>query len=1202
MSELTIDARTEAQQALAADPAHTVWVSANAGSGKTHVLTNRVVRLLLEGAEPSKILCLTFTKTAAAQMSNKVFDQLGQWALMQDQDLTDALEKLEGTKPAKGRRDLARRLFARALETPGGLNIQTIHAFCERILHRFPLEANVPGHFQVMDDTEQTAMVEAAREETQLEAVRDPDGDIATAWNAIMGAASDSAFDRVLEDIVKDRERFVAWSNAHGTEAAVRRAVRITLGISDNETPESVLDKLADEFRAELDDWRRLCELCGEAAAEGSMKLAEALRPLLRKQDGEAILSALVLHLLTQKGAVRSTSRFPDKVVKASWPGVETWLTSWGEQILAYQNWLKAHHTVDNTAHLVTFARAMLARFEEQKRRRGLLDYNDLIEQTANLLTRREARSWVLYKLDMGIDHVLVDEAQDTSPRQWDVIRALVEEFFSGDTARDVERTMFAVGDEKQSIYSFQGARPAMFDTERKNVARLSDNALKESKLTLSFRSATDVLDLVDHVFAVPGQSKGLSATNDTVSHAAARREAVGCVDLWPLANAEKSEEEEDWEKPSGQDRHQAIILAHRVADTIKTWVDEGRYTAGDIVVLVRSRDRFVPALTRTLKDRGIAVGGADRLKLTDHIAVLDLLALGRALTLPQDDLAFAALLKSPLLELTEEDLYALSRGRLEDPSARQTLYDHLMAQPNARFKAAQTALSDWTKLADSVPVYEFYARILAADGARKRYYARFGYEVEDVLDAFLRLTLNHETSGQPGLTAFLDHVEHNAPEIKREMEQASSDVRIMTVHAAKGLEAPVVFLVDRSSRAYEAHHQSHLRTLAGPGAESAEAGYVWIPSSDDEVEQTRAAKAHDQALAEQEYRRLLYVGMTRAKDHLVVCGYRGASDPPELSWHNMVSNGFARAAEDDARGSVTIHSVSPDPNDANASDGPQSDSTDQTEESFTFQRWRSADVEGRRSRQTRRVAGAPDAQGLAPQPVGTDTDAHRVPDWFGQPVTERNPRLEPLTASSTTGSARERRSALDGDGGEEVKPEGWDPREKGVAIHKLLEILPTLSPENRAAMATAHLKNSFPSLAPDRIQDGVRDVLAVLNDRRLEGCFDPETSRAEVSLAGSVELGGNRRPVLGIIDRLAVFEDRVVVMDYKTGGRTPATAEDVPTVYQRQMALYCEVLKTIYPNRRVEAWLIWTGGAAPVILTLDEELLSRSLETLAPV
>ncbi|MEM1038112.1 MAG: double-strand break repair helicase AddA [Pseudomonadota bacterium] len=1193
MSKLTIDDHTQAQQALAADPAHTVWVSANAGSGKTHVLTNRVVRLLLQGAEPSKILCLTFTKTAAAQMSAKVFKQLAVWALMDDAALNKALEKLEGVTPNKARRNEARRLFARALETPGGLNIQTIHAFCERLLHRFPLEANVPGHFQVLDEAEQSMMMAEARTQTQLEAIREPDSAVALAWSAIMGAASDSAFDKVLNDVIKDRERFTGWAATHSSEAAVHRAVKQTLDLPDNETAESVLEGFEKQFHVDDAKWKRLVELSLDTDKITAHKQAGFLKVALNAQSAEARLRALKLALLNKDETFSKTKVKPVNDVLANWPECVEWLTDWASDILEINAKLKAHQAVDNTAHLTTFARAMLARFDAKKRRRGLLDYNDLIEQTANLLTRREARAWVLYKLDMGIDHVLVDEAQDTSPRQWDVIRTLVEEFFSGETARDgsqrAARTMFAVGDEKQSIYSFQGARPHLFSKTKEHVKRLAGPTFEDSTLTLSFRSATDVLELVDHVFAVPGQSDGLSASDGTPVHTAARRNAVGCVDLWPLMKAIKSDEEEDWEKPSGRDRHQAVILADRVAETIHTWVREGVHAAGDIVVLVRSRDRFVPALTRSLKKKNIPVGGADRLKLTDHIAVLDLLALGRTIALPQDDLSFAALLKSPLLNLTEDDLYTLSRGRLatnkdgEAHAGRQTLFDHLMVQSDPRYHNAQTALKRWAAWADSVPVYEFYARILGLDGARARYLERFGYEVEDVLDAFLRLTLNHETAGQPGLIAFLDHVERSAPEIKREMEQAASEVRIMTVHAAKGLEAPVVFLVDKCSDVHQAHHQAALRDLSPEGSAAKDAGYVWIPATKDETTHTHAAKAADKTLAEQEYRRLLYVGMTRARDHLVVCGYKGAS-PPAFRWHDMVEKGFdaAQAAAEQGGGGAIETLPFDGPSQPVIHDG-------ECDPPLEFRRWRAADVTIRRAR------GTEDDDNGKQQNAKSQSPDSKLPDWFGTAVKDTNVNRIPLTASSTTADAGERRVGPAAN----VKPQSaslFDPRDRGVLIHKLLELLPPHPPQDRHALAATHIANTYSQLSQSNIAGLVHEVMGVLDDPRLAGCFDTEISRAEVNIAGSIELTGQRRPVVGIIDRLAVFDDRVVILDYKTGGRIPASNEDVPMVYRRQMALYATVLKTIYPDHPVEAWLIWTGASAPSILPLSDTQMMESL------
>ncbi|MDP3524764.1 MAG: 3'-5' exonuclease, partial [Hoeflea sp.] len=516
-------------------------------------------------------------------------------------------------------------------------------------------------------------------------------------------------------------------------------------------------------------------------------------------------------------------------------------------------------------------------------------------------------------KLDQGIHHVLVDEAQDTAPLQWSVIGALSDEFFAGVGSRPTLRTIFAVGDEKQSIYSFQGARPERFAEERKRIAgraRAADAAFEEVKLRVSFRSSIEVLKLVDHVFADADARRGMGSDGEAVIHETARMRAPGLVEIWPMIAKEKSDGDEDWTAAFDEvpETAPAARLARRIAGLLGQWV--GRETIedqksgklrtvapGDILVLVRKRDGFVPTLLRTLKaTTDIPVAGADRLRLTDHIAVQDLIALGRFALLPDDDLSLASLVKSPLLGLGEDDLFRLAALRPDGQSLWRRL--DALADTEPAFAAARQKLARWALRAAEMQPHEFYAALLGPEGGRRAYLARLGHEVGDVLDEFLGLALDHEQAGLPGLQSFLAMLETEAPEIKREMEAQSGAVRIMTVHAAKGLEAPIVFLVDSGGEAFQHTHQPRLWLLPpAPDRKEAASVPVWLPDKSCESGATAPVRDLLRAQAEEEYRRLLYVGLTRAADRLVVCGYRGVREVKTPTWHSLASAGIAAVA-----------------------------------------------------------------------------------------------------------------------------------------------------------------------------------------------------------------------------------------------------------------------------------------------------------------
>ena len=500
---------TTARQAEASDPGRSAWVSANAGSGKTHVLTQRVMRLLLAGARPSAILCLTYTKAAASEMSNRVFLRLSEWATVGDDELRRRITEMEGREPDSFRLAEARRLFARALETPGGLKIQTIHAFCEALLHQFPLEANVAGHFSVLDDRAAAALLADARRSLLTATTDEDDAELAEAFAAVLTLADDTGLESLLESIVANRNTirrfFRDADRAGGVEPALRRAI----GLRDGETRADILGAAWPLPGFDASMIRAYAEEADRAAAKKAAEAARLLADAALERDPARRFEMLTRVFLTAKGEPKAVSGLLTKKMAAPPPEL---IAAAQARIAELQDRLRIMDMLEATLSALTLAERLDDDYEELKRRRAFLDFEDLIIRTADLLTRTDAGAWVHYKLDQGIDHILVDEAQDTSPDQWRIIRALSADFFAGKSARDIRRTLFAVGDEKQSIYSFQGARPERFSEERSDVSRriTGEGRFSSISLPLSFRSTDTVLSAVDQVFSLPDNARGL--------------------------------------------------------------------------------------------------------------------------------------------------------------------------------------------------------------------------------------------------------------------------------------------------------------------------------------------------------------------------------------------------------------------------------------------------------------------------------------------------------------------------------------------------------------------------------------------------------------------------------------------------------------------------------------------------------------------
>ncbi|MEM5493577.1 double-strand break repair helicase AddA [Hoeflea sp. AS16] len=1176
-SGMSIISDTTMRQNLAATPTLSAWVSANAGSGKTHVLARRVIRLLLRGARPSAILCLTYTKAASAEMSNRIFKTLGEWVRLDDAGLAERIAELEGREAEPHQLVRARRLFATALETPGGLKIQTIHAFCEAVLHRFPLEANIPGHFSVLDDQKAAELLGEARRHLMSARTFESDPELASAVTSALDIGGEAGFDKLLDGLYARRREYLAFDAKARTQGGAEAMIRAALGVLPEETEASLIQTAWPLDALPVDYIRGLFEFAGSAKSSAkAYNLAYGLLAVGSEPGAEQRLDLLRQVFFTKSGSPAKLGSAASKTIQERFPDLAERVAEAQAQVVAIFDRLARLKMLAASLTAFRLARRYLGEFERLKTRQALLDYDDLIGATEALLSKSGASAWVHYKLDQGIDHVLVDEAQDTAPLQWNVIGALSDEFFAGEGARPATRTLFAVGDEKQSIYSFQGARPERFAEERARIARIAraaDAEFEQVSLRVSFRSSTEVLKLVDHVFADADALRGMGSADEPVIHETARMQAPGLVEVWPMIAREQTGDDEDWTAAFDEvlETAPAAQLAHRIADVLSQWV--GReviedqkskqmrpVAPGDILVLVRKRDGFVPTLLRTLKaTTDIPVAGADRLRLTDHIAVQDLMALGRFVLLGDDDLSLAALFKSPLLDLSEEDLFAVTAGRAAGVSVWRRLQELAGAEP--RFADVVERLKRWSARSAHQSPHDFYAALLGPDGGRKAYLARLGHEVGDVLDEFLGLTLDHEQAGLPGMQSFLAMLETDTPEIKREMEGQSGAVRIMTVHAAKGLEAPIVFLVDSGGEAFQHSHQPRLWLLPpASGAADAPSIPVWLPDKTYENEATTPVREKMREQAEEEYRRLLYVGLTRAADRLVICGYRGLREAKTPTWHSMASAGLERAV------SETGYTVSDGVHDAGG----------EPFEVRRFRRIRSEPTTADVIPETE-AAAAPSASALVipteplppparlPRPLAPSGVSAVLED--SADVTSRSP-----FADSQSGSA----AAL----------------ERGSMIHRLLQVLPAVPQAERQTVLSRYLARALPEAQAATAQTIERQVLAVLQDPRFAPVFDAP-GEAEVSVMGTLRIKGEDRAVSGRIDRIALDNDRVLIIDYKTG-LAPAPGEEPPSGHVSQLAIYRALLTPLYPGRRIDAALVYVSG--PFLVEIPGPVLDQAM------
>ncbi len=1141
-----LEKATHAQR-LAADPSGTRLAAANAGSGKTRVLVDRVSRILLGGTEPEDILCLTYTKAAASEMQERLFATLGGWSVLDDAALRDDLITLFGQPPESLNPPVAlpkaRELFAKALETPEGLKVQTIHAFCERILSRFPVEAGILPGFEPLDDLEILALRSDVETKMLQEAMNNPDGDLSVALRRLTVVRADASLDDLFKWMALNPQKIVAWKTV-GLDPLAER-----LNLGEDRDPKTIASTLW--ARLNVDDMRGVSN--GFASGGATDKKKGICIDLALAQDNTV---AALRHL---EGLFFTQKKEPLKKLytQKTDQSVQMWIDEHNLDIMLAIERVWAADVYALTQAVFDLAVRYADLYTEAKHRARGLDYSDQILFVRRLLQNTEAAEWVRYKLDGGIKHILLDEAQDTSPEQWDIVNILAEPFSQPhpDDDPNKPRTLFAVGDEKQSIYGFQGARPEQFLTEIRNH---SEQATSDIRMTMSFRSTQQVLDVVDSVlFDCGGMQEMFDVetfppASDETRHIA-HREDTGLVELWPVTPApDKLEENDPWDTTpvdSKGEGHQIEVLAIKIAETVKAWIDNKDpvfdralkrtrpIEPQDVLILVRRRGPLFDSVIRQLKRHEIPIAGADRLKLSEAMIVKDLIALSRVCLLPSDDLSLAETLKSPLFGYDDDQLMAVAIGR------KTTIWEALKAKDPATFAAFEKIID----LSKTHTPYDFYVRVLDMSDAaglsmRKRFYQRLSLEARDALEAFLHQALAHQAKMAPNLQSFLRAFAKGDVEIKRQQDSSLSEVRVMTVHGAKGLEAPIVILPDTTNTP----------TLRETLYSDDEDGFIWPYGTATAIEQ---AKDAERASMEREQLRLLYVAMTRAESRLIVCGPHVGRVNAALKpgcWYDWVKRGMEALGADKY-------------------DAP-------------FQR----EVDGKLVTGLR-YGRLPDP--CAANDVSAPIQTESLPDWITRPAAAEGRQRNRVTPSHLL-SDPPVEMAVRSPGGSK------DPKvfRRGNLIHKLLEVLPDVAPVRRRDTAQK-LLSGYTEL-PEGLSDQViEEVFAVLDNPDFADIF-AAGSRAEVSLAGSAKGLPDGLYLNAQIDRLCVTDTDVVIVDYKSNRPPPSDPKDVSDLYLGQMAAYRELAREIYPKHEVRCALLWTD--VPRLMVLPDTLLDAALRKVA--
>lgn len=1144
-------AALKTDQANAAEPGVHAWVTASAGTGKTQVLSARVLRLLLQGTPPHAILCLTFTKLAAAEMQNRVFQRLAFWARCDDETLAADLRALRAGDDAEMQRR-ARRLFAQVLDAPQGLAVQTIHAFAQGLIASFPVEAGVAPGFATLDDRAggvlRRRLLAEAIEHADLEGDQGFLDDLAE----ISIAAGEMKLAAVAARLGAHAEALAGIPLA-GIEPMLRRGFGLP---TDGDAATALQSAMA---RFDAVGVARLAKAFGEDGGKRALEAADRAAAWLGASDRAAAFDALCGFFLTTTGKMRAESAVPASAHKAD-PALRPLFVQLGEAVLAIIGEQRLYAAAAYAACHLRIGKRLAGDWRAAKARLGVVDYDDMIAAAEHLLTAPGAAEWVRYKLDQRIDHVLVDEAQDTNARQWRIVEALTREFFDGDGARDIQRTLFVVGDFKQAIFSFQGSNPQIYRDQRETFQQWADDGRelwRNIPLVTNFRSVPAILGVVDAVADVLGH--GALDEDGVPRHQPHREGLAGTVTLWPPVgsvvdsgdadqDASGDEAGSDDDRDTG-DQDEAryapkaeILLAHRIAAKIAGWLEprdplilpaRGRRVAPeDILVLVRSRSAFSAALVAALHEYRVPIAGVDRMKLSDPLAVADLLALARFALQPGDDLTLAALLVSPFIGLDHDRLFALADAR---PAS---LWERVVASTDPEVIKACTWLRQVLRFADFAAPYEFFERILSdqALGGRARLLARLGEQAREAIDAILDQALAFEAANAPSLQGFLAWIDADDLEIKRDPDAPLDAIRLMTVHGAKGLQAPVVILAD-ATKGRKAEREAPLLMQFDNGPVLP----VFLASRSGLSGPLADAVDAADADAEREHCRLLYVALTRAEDLLFIGGALASNKPapPEDSWYAIIEQAL----------------ISLDAEAVVGADGEAVVGADGEGESLVYR------------------AGTPVPR-VDIETVLRPADAVSLPVWVtSAPGPEARPP-RPLSPSAI---------AADDVSAPPSGPAAKAAARRGSALHSLFERLPDLPAGRRRDAGLAWCAIAVPELDAETL---VGTVLAILEDPAFAAVFAPD-ALAEAPVAATV--GGI--VIAGKVDRLLVSETRVTIVDFKTGRRVPADAQAVEPYYLRQMAAYVAALERVFPGRTVDAALLYTEG--PRLIALPDAVLA---------
>lgn len=1118
------------KQNIASNPDYSIWTSASAGSGKTTVLVKRLLRMFLAGIQPSKILCITFTNTGAAEMRNRINSKLAEWATLDDENLEKQIIALEGESPnIKEKTKIARTLFAKILDYSNDFKILTIHSFCQQVIKRFPLEANIMPNFQIADEVVSSELLMQAKDEL----LKIDNEEVKKAIEYIFTYENEDQFVDLLQKIIGQKDDLLYLKSKFFTVEGVINEIKKSFNLKNEENVESIENEFLKNLDLSIFN-SELIENIGSSDKKTDLNFAN----FLRKEFNINEYIKLFLAKDKEKLYKVRDKILTDKIVK-NFPQIADFIENEGKRVFDFAEKRNNFINFEFTANFLRLVYCIFDIYAALKKDAGYLDYSDLIFETDRLLNDSRYKnlngenpysSWINYKLDEGIDHLLIDEAQDTSPIQWDIVKSITEEFFAGYGQKENEnRTIFVVGDEKQSIFSFQGADPNNFHIILEDYKRKIENCGKKFEniyLETSFRSLKSILSVADEIFNEPLRKNAISKLQSEIKHNIVRKDGIGRVELWPLVEVKneattkneeiqivKTEKLPEWEINylDNIELTNKQKLAEVIAKEVNGWFENGKMIFSrkdralrhlkysDIMILVKNRDKdFINYLIRQFNKCNIPTMGNDRFNLSENIISQDIISLCKFVLFNEDDLNLANIIKSPILNMTEDDLYNLCNKKNQNNCSLWEVF------------SKNDFLSDLIEKAQILTPYQFLFYVFETKNIRKNFKERFLYLADEVLNEILNLVNDYEKNHNDAtLLGFVEFLEKSELEIKRDISSLNDEIKIITVHSSKGMESPIIILPDTN------HSKGKIQKIGSVLNHKIEGYDFKLPILEKEKTNfvENVVKERMKNESEEEYLRLLYVAITRAENELYICDCkRGQQEAKENCWYEILKQALIGL-------------------------GAKTETNENFEENILYIGDKNVFEKSNKTNEINK-----ENQG----------EINSIISILGETKEQKKEAkiINPSIYYSENIIAKPH--------------ENSDNIQKGKLVHKLLEILPETKEDDRAKIADFYLKKS-------QFKDEIKKIVFdILNNKEFQYLFG-KNSKAEVAVFGKV---GNDI-ISGQIDRLTITNDKIFIIDYKNTNNLPSK---VPEKYKKQLELYKILLEKIYQNRVVECYILWTA------------------------